>query len=84
MEISTIFGTAAATLTTASFAPQLIKTIKTKETKDISLLMYSVYLIGIIMWLIYGIMLKEVPIIIANIITLILSGSIFVLKIIHG
>ncbi|HBB02434.1 MAG: hypothetical protein US89_C0013G0055 [Candidatus Peregrinibacteria bacterium GW2011_GWF2_38_29] len=81
MEISTIFGYIAATSTTVSFIPQVIKT---KNTKSISLLMYSVYLVGIIMWLVYGIMLNEAPIIIANIITLMLSGTIFILKIVHG
>ncbi len=84
MEINTIFGSIAATLTTISFVPQVIKTIKTKDTKGISLLMYSVFVIGIIMWLIYGIMLKEAPMIIANAITLALSGTVLTLKIVHG
>lgn len=84
MEIGTIFGSIAATLTTASFIPQVIKTIKTKDTKSISLLMYGIFVIGVAMWLIYGIMLQEIPIIVANVITLILSGTVLVFKMVYG
>jgi len=66
MNIATILGLVAGVLTTASFLPQLIRTWKLKETKDISLTMYSMISVGIFLWLVYGIMIKELPIILAN------------------
>jgi MtN3 and saliva related transmembrane protein len=80
----TLFGLLAAVCTTISFLPQVIKTIKIKETKDISLLMYIVLTIGIILWLIYGILIKDFPIMIANAVTLILAATVLFLKVKHG
>ncbi len=77
------FGYIAAFLTTASFLPQAIKTIKTKDTESISLLMYSMFVLGVVLWLVYGIVIKDIPIIIANIFTFSLSGTILVVKIIN-
>lgn len=74
-------GTIAAILTTASFLPQAIKTIKTKDTKGISTGMYSMFVVGVFLWIIYGIQLKDMPIIIANIITFILASIILGFKI---
>lgn len=81
MEYSEILGLVAAVLTTLSFLPQVIKVIKTKHTADLSLSMYSLFFVGVFLWLIYGIILKSLPIILANGITLILSGIILILKI---
>ncbi|UCE36422.1 MAG: SemiSWEET family sugar transporter [Thermoplasmata archaeon] len=66
----TILGLVAATLTTLAFLPQAVKTIKTKHTKDLSLGMYCVLTIGIFLWLLYGILIGDIPIILANGITL--------------
>jgi len=66
----TIVGLAAAVLSTISFLPQAIKTIKTKHTEDLSLGMYSIYSLGVVLWLAYGIMLNKLPIILANVVTL--------------
>jgi MtN3 and saliva related transmembrane protein len=74
-------GTIAAILTTASFLPQAIKTIKTKDTKGISTGMYSMFVVGVFLWIIYGIQLKDMPIIIANVITFVLASIILVFKI---
>jgi MtN3 and saliva related transmembrane protein len=76
-----IFGYLAAILTTISFLPQAIKTIKEKNTEGISLVMYSLFTSGVLMWLVYGIFVKDTPIIIANSITLILAVTILALKI---
>jgi MtN3 and saliva related transmembrane protein len=76
-----IFGYLAAILTTLSFLPQAIKTIKEKNTEGISLLMYSMFTAGVFLWLIYGLFIKDFPIICANTITLILAVSILVLKV---
>ena len=81
MEIVTVIGLIAAALTTWSFLPQVIKTIKTKKTEDISLVMYSILSVGILLWLIYGIWIKDFPIIIANSISFILSAIILFFKI---
>ena len=81
MEIVTILGLTAAFLTTGSFLPQVIKTIKTKKTEDISLVMYSILSVGILLWLIYGIWIKDFPIIIANFISFIFNITILFLKI---
>ncbi len=81
MELSSFFGYIAATCTTVSFLPQAIKVIKTKRTKDISLGMYVVFTGGVAAWLVYGIMINELPIIVANCITLILAATILGFKI---
>lgn len=76
-----IIGFLAATLTTASFVPQAILTIKTRDTKSLSLGMYSTFTLGVLCWLIYGIHLGDKAIIIANAITLLLAASILSFKI---
>ncbi len=86
MEINWIqtIGIVAAICTTGAFLPQAIKTFKTKDTKGISLLMYSFSTLGIFLWLVYGLLLHDTPLILANSITVLLCGSILVLKIKHG
>lgn len=76
-----IIGYFAAILTTLSFLPQAIKTIKTKDTNGISLIMYSMFTIGVLGWLIYGFIKNDIPIFIANLVTLSLAGVILSLKI---
>jgi MtN3 and saliva related transmembrane protein len=75
-----IIGYIAAFLTTASFLPQAIKTISTKNTTGISLFMYLLFTTGVCFWLIYGILLHNLIIILANIITLALSAIILAIK----
>ena len=70
MNLITILGLAAATCTTISFLPQAIKIIKTKHTKDLSLGMYLVLTTGVFLWFVYGIFIKDLPVILANGITL--------------
>ena len=76
----TILGLAAATITTIAALPQVIKTLKLKETKDISLLMYIFLCLGMLLWLIYGLIIKNTPIIFANSIALILNLTVLSLK----
>ncbi|CAD7774324.1 PQ loop repeat protein [Candidatus Methanoperedenaceae archaeon GB50] len=76
----TTIGLIAATCTTISFLPQVLKTIKTKHTEDLSIGMYSVLTTGIFLWFIYGILIKDLPVMIANGITLIFSTTILILK----
>ncbi len=84
MDITTIVGLLAATCTTVSFVPQVVQILKTKNTQGISLGMYVLFTFGIACWLVYGFYLNELPIIIANSITLILAATILIFKIKHG
>ena len=75
-----LVGYVAAAATTISFLPQAIHTIKTKDTKGVSLGMYALFVFGVMMWLVYGILTKNAPIILANVITIILAVIILVYK----
>ena len=77
-------GYVAATLTTVAFVPQAIKTIRSKDTRSISLGMYAVFTVGIAFWFGYGIVLGSWPMIVSNVITFALSATILVLKLKHG
>ncbi len=79
-----ILGFAAGTLTTIAFVPQFLKAWKTKSTKDISLFMFLIFTIGVALWLIYGIMKLDYPIIAANAITVTLASMILAMKIKYG
>ena len=68
-----LIGTIAATLTTLSFLPQAILVLRTGETRGISLGMYSVFTVGVALWIIYGVTLEAWPVIIANAVTLCLA-----------
>jgi len=83
MEINwiTMIGLVAATFTTIAFVPQAIKTIRTRNTRDLSLAMYIILSTGVIMWLIYGIFINDLPVILANAITSVFIISILILKI---
>ncbi len=76
-----IFGYIAAVLTTAAFLPQLIKTLKTKKADDVSLITLIMFIIGVLCWIIYGYKISSIPILIANLITLILNLLILISKI---
>ena len=76
-----LLGYVAACFTTLSFVPQVIKAWRSKDLRSISLGMYALFFLGIAMWLGYGLLLGAWPIIIANIITLGLSGLILCMKI---
>ena len=73
-------GFFAAFCTTIAFVPQAIKVYKSKSTKDISLYMFLIFTIGVLSWLIYGFIIFDLPIILANAVTLILSLFILIYK----
>jgi len=81
MDLITLVGSLAGILTTIAFIPQVVKTWRTRSAEDISLWMFLLFSGGVLLWLIYGILLRAAPIIVANAITLSLSASILVLKI---
>jgi MtN3 and saliva related transmembrane protein len=78
--IDTIIGTIAGIFTSIASLPQLIKSWKTKQTKDISLLTFSILDAGVFLWAIYGIMIDDYPVMIANIITFVIVSGIVILK----
>jgi MtN3 and saliva related transmembrane protein len=80
MQLSDWVGYAAAFLTTSSFVPQALHTFRTKDVAGISLGMYSAFVVGISLWLVYGLLLSAWPIVIANVITLSLASTILFMK----
>ena len=80
MQATDLIGTIAACLTTASFVPQAWHTFRTRDVSGISLGMYSLFTVGVVLWLAYGILLMAWPIIIANAITASLALAILVMK----
>ena len=75
-----ILGYLAALVSTASFAPQAWKIIRSRETKDISLGMYLLTVFGFALWLIFGALLGQWPLVLSNGVCLVLSGFILVMK----
>jgi MtN3 and saliva related transmembrane protein len=81
MTAVTIVGLAAAFCTTSSFLPQAVQTIKTKDTSGISLYMYLLFAFGTLLWFLFGIFSNNIPIILANGVTLIFAVIILFYKI---
>jgi MtN3 and saliva related transmembrane protein len=77
-------GYVAAILTTGAFLPQAVKTLRSRDTRGISLEMYVVFTIGVAFWMAYGIVLQSWPMILSNAITLSLSGAILTMKLRYG
>jgi MtN3 and saliva related transmembrane protein len=78
------FGYAAAVLTTGSFVPQAVMTIRSRNTRGISLAMYVIFTLGVGLWLVYGIALESWPMILANTVTLGLAATILAMKLRFG
>ena len=79
-----LLGYVAATLTTASFVPQVWLTYRTRDVSGISLGMYSAFTLGIALWLVYGLALKAWPVVAANTVTLVLALAILGMKLHYG
>lgn len=79
--LAEIIGGLAAFLTTASFLPQAIKVLRSRETEAISLAMYSMFTMGVTLWGVYGLMTMQWSIIVANAITIVLASVILVMKV---
>jgi MtN3 and saliva related transmembrane protein len=80
MTIATLIGYLAATGTTISFLPQVIKTWKSKSAKDLSLPMFIIFCTGTLLWLIYGLLVNDFPVVAANAVTLVLSSTLLYFK----
>ena len=80
MSTTTMLGFLAGFLTTISFFPQVVKTWKSRSTSDLSLGMLSCFSVGVICWLVYGLLLQETPMIFWNAVTLVLVLIILFMK----
>jgi MtN3 and saliva related transmembrane protein len=79
-----VLGFLAGLLTTAAFIPQALKIWRTRSARDVSLGMYTVFIAGVVLWLVYGIALGSVPIIVANVFTLVLALAVLLMKLRYG
>jgi MtN3 and saliva related transmembrane protein len=84
MSYLTSLGLTAGFCTTIAFIPQVMKTWKTRSAKDLSLAMFVVYLAGILLWLLYGVLLGDIAIVLANAATSVLAGSVLYFKLRYG
>lgn len=82
--LTTILGLVAATLTTSALVPQVLQAWKSKQTKDISLHMYLILCVGVLLWLLYAILVKDLPLLLANIVSAVLVNTMLFLKFKHG
>ena len=82
MTSTDLLGYGAATLTTLSFLPQAALTLRTRNVAGISLGMYSAFTLGVALWLVYGVLLRQWPIVVANALTLALASVILGLKLV--
>jgi MtN3 and saliva related transmembrane protein len=79
-----LIGYCAAVLTTGAFVPQTIKTIRSRDTRAISLWMYAAFVAGIAFWFVYGLTLGSWPVILSNAITFLLAVTILAMKVRYG
>ncbi len=84
MDATTIIGYAAALFTTGAYLPQVTRVWRTRSTHDLSFKMLLVLAIGLVLWLLFGILKGEWPIVAANGVTLGLCGIIIFFKLRHG
>ncbi len=80
MQIADIIGTAAALCSMASFVPQIAKIIQERDAGSVSLRMYAVTVTGFCLWIAYGLSIGSWPVAVSNVVCLVLSGTILVLK----
>lgn len=81
--VSQLIGFCAAALTTLSFVPQAWLTFRSRDVSGISLGMYSIFTLGVGLWLLYGLMTGSWPIVVANAITLVLAAGILCMKLVY-
>lgn len=79
-----LLGALAGLCTTIAFLPQLVRAWRTRSTRDISLPMFSLLVFGIFLWLVYGALIGDVPLILANGVSFCFTSSILYLKLRHG
>lgn len=83
MNLTEIIGYSSAFLTTFAFVPQAYHSWKTRDLSGVSLPMYSLFSLGVMGWIVYGISIVSWPIVVANVITLVLACAVLGLKLKH-
>jgi MtN3 and saliva related transmembrane protein len=84
MTLTTLIGLVAAFCTTVAFIPQVVRTWKSRSTEDISLGMFIFYATGIFAWLVYGLLIRDIPLIASNAVTFALSLTMLGFKLRYG
>ena len=84
MALATVIGLTAAALTTSATLPQAFKSWKTKKTDDLSFLMYLALTVGAFLWLVYGVLINDLPVILANSLTFVMVASVLGMKMKFG
>ena len=84
MQLVPLIGLLAGTLSTIAYVPQVVKSWRSGSTSDVSLTMFAIMVTGVTLWLIYGVFVHDIPIMVANGATLLLAGTVLVLKIKNG
>ena len=84
MQVSDVLGYVAGTLTTIALVPQAWRSFRTKDVSGISLRMYWIFTLGVAIWLAYGILLGETPMILANSVSLVLACAVLAMKLRYG
>jgi len=82
--ITTLIGLMAAICTTGSFLPQVLRAWRTRSTRDVSAWMFALLVTGNTLWLLYGALIGDLPLVIANLVTLGLVSTILALKLRYG
>lgn len=77
-------GTIAAVCTTLCWLPQTLRVLRERDTSSLSLVTFATLVVGIVLWLAYGLMIGSWPLIFANLLTLVLNGTILAMKLRHG
>jgi MtN3 and saliva related transmembrane protein len=84
MDLIQVIGIVAGILTSVSLVPQLIKIIRKKKANDVALFMPIILLCGQILWIVYGVMKKDIPIIATNVFSVLVNITVLILRIIYG
>jgi len=79
MDPITVIGLIAAFCTTTAFVPQVVQILRTGNVDGISLQMYAIFTLGVAMWLTYGLIMNDLPMILANLVTLVLASMVLAL-----
>lgn len=84
MSLISMIGFVAAALTTAAFVPQAVRAWRTRQTRDLSLPTFGILSAGVALWLVYGLLIGDAPLIVSNTVTLCVAATLLVLKLRHG
>ncbi len=76
IDLAEVIGFIAAACTTLAFVPQVVRVWRTRSAEDISLAMYLILVAGVLMWIVYGVLIRSLPLVLANVASLVLAGAV--------